>query len=803
MAQATGRDIVSAKGFWDKPERDQVSALAAVSPKFKSSNPQVQRATLKKLHELSSNGISPSPASPSTSAPKSPSNSSSAAPPPNHPGPPTTPKEADLPENQPGIHFPSLSEVGRIAKNWALGGEHSIQAAVRPSVEGAAGWAAGAVEKLSGAPKESQDFSKGIAEGLAGMGIDMTTPANIAMIGAMVFGGEIAEGGKILSSAPKAARLLKLLPKAAKMGFQGEQVVDLLKSIDGGTEAWENKDFEGLGKAAARTIADALLIEGARRSGKSKAPAAEPPSPTAGRFSPPTENAGIESEWNRLVEETKKKSEEKTPAAKPPDPVRSTDNPYHPKSTQEAERRVLAATEVDRQRREEELIAQYDKSKSRNLKPNPQGPPKLPAASQGRATVPPPSAQTANGIPAPTAASSQSTIAPPVAPPRSVSVPPEFDLVTKKLSKGIRRDAPGGAAPPETGPESENLVQRYGETSGDPNSPAGSYHSPANTRSAYAGREGKQWISKRNPEATVLSLEEVRETRAGLEKSGDNASAGVLALRQLAGPKEFARLRGMKWENLRGEAEKLYPDVDWGQFKDKQQVIEVMGAMKARAEGYDAVELKDENSPHRSEYLALNDKALTPREARNPSSPAARPPGPLVQRGTANPEDQVGDQLREKGRKIEESTKKSPKATTGRPKASGAPANPPPERVTTPETKATKGAGAPDTPQQAELNQAVRSIFEQADTGGLEGVKITAVDADGKVVYSLEHDVDHPPLAVARDLSRHSGIVRIDVEPIGGSKGIRKWSKFLTGKTIETPPLNRPKAPPEPVAVNF
>jgi len=56
------------------------------------------------------------------------------------------------------------------------------------------------------------------------MGVDMTTPANIAMISAMVFGGELAEGGKLATGAPKVAKLLKAIPWAAKQGFRGHRV---------------------------------------------------------------------------------------------------------------------------------------------------------------------------------------------------------------------------------------------------------------------------------------------------------------------------------------------------------------------------------------------------------------------------------------------------------------------------------------------------------------------------------------------------------------------------------------------------
>jgi hypothetical protein len=61
----TGRDIITAPGFWDKPEKDQIGALSAVAPKFKQYSPEVQRKILQKVHgQIQSGSVPPAGAPP-------------------------------------------------------------------------------------------------------------------------------------------------------------------------------------------------------------------------------------------------------------------------------------------------------------------------------------------------------------------------------------------------------------------------------------------------------------------------------------------------------------------------------------------------------------------------------------------------------------------------------------------------------------------------------------------------------------------------------------------------------------------
>ena len=842
MAQATGGDIVSAQGFWDKPEKDQVSALAAVSPKFKSSNPQVQRATLQKLHEMSGSGVSPAAKPPS--APAAPKAAAPQAPPSAPNGKPAAaPPEGALPENQPGIHFPSLSEFGRVAKDWVLGGPHSIQAAVKPAIEKGVGWAAGKIEGLNGAPKESQDFSKGLAEGMAEMGIDMTTPANLAMIGAMTFGaGEVAEGSKLAASSPKLAKILRLLPKAVKLKFQGEQAVDLLKSIDGGTKAYDKKDFEELGKAVARTISDALLIEGARRSGKAKTSEAEKaktseaeaPPKTPGRFDQPAEQSGVASEWNRLVEETKKKAETKAPAARPPEPVKPSGKPTPPKSAQEAEKRVLDATEADRQRRGEELLAKYDKSKSATPKAPPQGPPKLPAAGPGKPATPPPPPKPTQSAPPAAETPSQAPIAPPevagkvkdVYRPMSLESERTEGAAWRNARAQVRRSPEEGSSLVAMNPQARAvLADAIGSRSA-----SGLHAKP--TEAMQLAQDIEERAQEKLAEGSI-DQEGVDGANEVARQIRDNAKKGITLYTSNERVPKVLRdtLQSVRHEQTHAqfaEIEDKFRSLPDGEGKLKEWARSIADTPEAKkamehlaSRGYEVVRknpnaLIDEIASHvaagDAERVGLSEQEAASfsrkysdsiREnlgedaakqalryaVKNSRSPAAPPPGPTVQRGTAT-----------EGKPIVADVPPTQKTS----KASGAPANRPPEKVTKPETKATKGAGAPDTPQQAELSQSVRSIFEQATTANLEGVKITAVDAEGKPLFSIEYDTDQPPAAVTRELSRYKGIARIDVDPIGENKaGLKRWSKFLTGKPITSPPLNMPKSPREAVGVNF
>jgi hypothetical protein len=429
------------------------------------------------------------------------------------------------------------------------------------------------------------------------------------------------------------------------------------------------------------------------------------------------------------------------------------------------------------------------------------------------------------------------------------SPPPEPtpESVGKALAPSVRKSTPGGAAPPETGIESEQLFQRYGEKEAEFSDPRGVYLSPANVESTYAGRGGKRSVYKRNPDAKILDLKGSEKVREEIMRTGDNASAGTLAFRQLVGPKAFDRVKAMDPEELRGYAEKLFPEVDWDKFQDKQEVVEVMGSQMAKTQGYDAIELKDLQHPERSEFVGLTEKSMTPRK----DSPASPPPEPTVQRGTAggarepdvsggrkfvkldpkkmSPKDRdeyskfwnmlkgeeggnlgfdrtgqavdailmhsdwadrwdVHDpELIRLGNKFGGWEGLPPAATPQIPGPSAlSEAQVQRESVNPdeiiPQTKATKGIGAPDT--NTDLGQVVRSIFEQAEKSGLEGVKLIAKDANGKTLGGLEFDSTHPPADAAKFMARFKGAKSIEVEPIGASHGLKKWVKFLSGEPV-------------------
>ena len=200
-----------------------------------------------------------------------------------------------------------------------------------------------------------------------------------------------------------------------------------------------------------------------------------------------------------------------------------------------------------------------------------------------------------------------------------------------------------------------------------------------------------------------------------------------------------------------------------------------------------------ENPPHKQNVVEMP-------KTGEPAGKPSLPPEPVVAK--ESPEDKIAannKRIAELEAKLKAGEKPSPPPEVqrgtpkGREKDSGALANLPPESATAhPKTEgAQKGSSAPETSEQQELHQAVRSIFEKATEVNLEGIRLTAKDASGKTISALEYDSDQAPANVSKMLSRYGGKIKsIEVEPLGRNKaGIRKWTKFLNGTVIQNPPL--------------
>jgi hypothetical protein len=225
---------------------------------------------------------------------------------------------------------------------------------------------------------------------------------------------------------------------------------------------------------------------------------------------------------------------------------------------------------------------------------------------------------------------------------------PTPESIGRALMRGVRAESPGReVAPPtseqlaaaeipnhttqapvvETGPDAANLLQRYDEPNEEPSTfdkPHGIYTTPANTPSPYAGLGGRRSLYLRNPDANVLSIPETSNSGVAVQEGASSAAAGAWALRELVGPEEFTRLKSMDEGELRAEAGRMFPQVDWQRYTYKQEVMEGLGGLLARQHGYDAIELKAED-PRFTEYVGLNEKSMTPHSSSG--EPVERGPG--------------------------------------------------------------------------------------------------------------------------------------------------------------------------------
>ena len=233
----SAQEIVSAPGFWEKPEKQQIEALSSANPQFKNAPSAIQRSVLQKARGQFSTmpGQPPSPPSAQQS----------------NVGPPDTKKDGRTSLKGEPTGGGLMAPLGEFA---------------RSGVEKAAGFVAGGIPKIMGAPKPVTDFSTGFGRGLADVGVDLTSPVNLGLIGAMTF--MPASWAAKIESIPKAAKLLKWMKTAARVGFSGAMGVQALAEFPELQDAIEKKDYAAAGQASAKILADLVLIKAASKTGK-------------------------------------------------------------------------------------------------------------------------------------------------------------------------------------------------------------------------------------------------------------------------------------------------------------------------------------------------------------------------------------------------------------------------------------------------------------------------------------------------------------------------------------------------------
>ena len=154
-------------------------------------------------------------------------------------------------------------------------------------------------------------------------------------------------------------------------------------------------------------------------------------------------------------------------------------------------------------------------------------------------------------------------------------------------------------------------VQRIEEPGIEPSiqKPQGLYTTPSDIKSPHADLGGKRTEYVINPKANVLELRIAEE------------SAGINALRTLEGDKRLGinlqESRGRITTDLLSKQELIdkvsqeYPNIDWTQYTDQQEILEGYAGLLARKKGYDAIWSPDKN-PSFNEFVLLTDKAVLP-----------------------------------------------------------------------------------------------------------------------------------------------------------------------------------------------
>jgi hypothetical protein len=87
-------------------------------------------------------------------------------------------------------------------------------------------------------------------------------------------------------------------------------------------------------------------------------------------------------------------------------------------------------------------------------------------------------------------------------------------------------------------------------------------------------------------------------------------------------------------------------------------------------------------------------------------------------------------------------------------------------------------------PNPAELREAAQNVLQTAQRAGLERIKVTARNAKGENIFSAEYDTDVPHNVIADPMETLPEVATIEIAPVGNARGMKAWTKTLTGKPI-------------------
>ena len=269
------KQVVSAPGFWNQPKEQQVQAIGQIYPKIASAPQDVQDRILAQGRVAFGGGNPPPPPGARTGGGVG--------------GGGITPMSGGGRGVTIQQSIEGRSDTGEfdpVGKTWSALTK-PLAEGIRQPIEKAAGAVTGAIPKLLHAPAGVSDFSAGLGEGLADAGINLTSPANLALMVGTVF---IPEGA-LAESSPKAAKLIKAVKTAMRYGFKTSMGFNALKQVPGFMEAMDKNDYKGMGKAVSNALADLYLIKqtkGGKGAKVEPGESAPPPPPEMSAEAAPT-----------------------------------------------------------------------------------------------------------------------------------------------------------------------------------------------------------------------------------------------------------------------------------------------------------------------------------------------------------------------------------------------------------------------------------------------------------------------------------------------------------------------------------
>ncbi len=159
------------------------------------------------------------------------------------------------------------------------------------------------------------------------------------------------------------------------------------------------------------------------------------------------------------------------------------------------------------------------------------------------------------------------------------------------------------------------FVQRYEEpgvpTAVPDQKPHGVFTTPADVQSPHADLGGDRSDWEIQPGSRVLDL--TSESPKPIREMAMDSGTGVHAAARLMPPEMAAELmQGLRRARAVEMGKELFPSQDFSRYTDAQDVIEGIGGLLAKRDGYDLVYRKDPHDDAWSEVVILNDRGAKP-----------------------------------------------------------------------------------------------------------------------------------------------------------------------------------------------